>query len=305
MDDRTAHVTASVTMVMNHHKAVIEKWATHQRAEGNSDRTINERARFIGVLSTRLDCTPVAATVADITAFLAEFRDHKPCTRATYYGHVKAWFDYLVLADYRDDSPIGKLRAPKRPRRRPRPVSDAQLERLLTTRMHRRTKTMILLAAFQGLRVHEIAKIRGEDVDILDGTLHIVGKGDIDVYLPLHPIIAGEARLYPRRGYWFVTHVGNVSGTGHVLAHSVTGIVSTVMTRASIDGGAHRLRHWYATSLLERGANLRVVQELLRHASLQTTQIYTLVTLDQQRTALHLLSRPSSVEPAVQEPLAA
>lgn len=271
---------------------IIDIWADYQRDQGNSERTVEERARTVRVFARHLHRVPTDATADEVQAFMGLFRLKKPCTRATYFGHLKAWFAWLIRTDRRDDDPCAKLRAPKFPRRRPRPVSDNQLARLLATPMHRRTHTMILLAAFQGLRVHEIAKIRGCDVDVRDGTLHVVGKGEVDAVLPLHPLIAGEAARYPQ-GYWFSTYIGNGLGaTGPILPHSVTGTVSLAMTRAGIDGGAHRLRHWYGSDLVDRGVNIRIVQELLRHASLQTTQIYTQVTLEQQRRALHLLRAP-------------
>ena len=75
---------------------------------------------------------------------------------------------------------------------------------------------------------------------------------------------------------------------------SVTNTLCGLMIRAEIPGSGHRLRHWFATMLVRAGVDLRTVQELMRHASLQTTQIYTLVADLQKVTAVELLHFPSA-----------
>lgn len=150
---------------------------------------------------------------------------------------------------------------------------------------------MILLAAFQGLRAHEIAKFRGEDVDHTARQLTVKGKGGVEKVLPLHPIVEKYAQDFPNRGYWFA---GQTENGGHIHPRSVTDCVAGVFRRAGIPtGAAHRLRHTYATRLVQGGHNLRIIQELLRHASLQTTQIYTGVTFDQMQAAGASLGVPN------------
>jgi site-specific recombinase XerD len=149
---------------------------------------------------------------------------------------------------------------------------------------------MVYLAAFQGLRAHEIAKFKGEDLDVTAQQITVLGKGRVERTLPLHPLVAEWAEHFPRRGYWFPSRD---DPKGHVRSRSVTSAVAEVLRRAGIPkGAAHRLRHTYATRLVQNGENLRVVQELLRHASLQTTQIYTGVTFEQQRAAGARLGLP-------------
>lgn len=142
--------------------------------------------------------------------------------------------------------------------------------------MHRRTKVMILLAAFAGLRVHEIAKVRGEDVDPMARTLRVTGKGNVTAVLPLHPVLV-EAAKDMRKGWWFP---GNSRRAGlPIRSRGVADFVGQAMDRAGIPGGtAHRLRHWYGTTLVGDGADLRTAQTLLRHANLNTTAIYVRVS---------------------------
>jgi integrase len=159
---------------------------------------------------------------------------------------------------------------------------------------------MIVLAAFAGMRVHEIAKIRGSDVDLTGGLLYIVGKGGKAASIPLHPKIAEVAVDMPREGYWFTTHVGNNQHGGRgsgpdrsvpILPRSVSTLIGMAMTRAGIPGGtAHRLRHWYGTGIVEHGGNVIEAQRALRHASIATTQLYVRVGANRLRDAVFRLS---------------
>ena len=104
---------------------------------------------------------------------------------------------------------------------------------------------------------------------------------------------ASSPQWMPSPGWWFPCYEPNAlfpDGKGHVLPRSVSTIVGNVMTRAGVPGTAHSLRHWYGTNaLLAAGGNLRVTQELLRHASLQTTAIYTPVPDGDRRAAVMAL----------------
>lgn len=132
---------------------------------------------------------------------------------------------------------------------------------------------MILLGAFAGMRVHEIAKVRAEHMDLITRHITIVGKGGHTDTIPLHHLIVEHAYQMPRTGWWFP---GN--DNGHQRRESIGGTIKQVMIRANVPGSAHCLRHWYGTALVEAGVDLRTVQELMRHRHLTSTQIYTEVT---------------------------
>ena len=171
----------------------------------------------------------------------------------------------------------------------PRPVADEHMPRLLAAANRKKTRAMILLGALAGLRVSEIAKIRGEDFDLRGGQLRVVGKGGVTAYVAVHPRIAELAVTMPRRGPWFPTGKGNSSGRDHILGRSVSSLIGGCMRRASVPGTAHSLRHWFGTTLVDDGADMRTVQELLRHASLQTVQIYTKVRKVKKAEAINRL----------------
>lgn len=170
------------------------------------------------------------------------------------------------------------------------PITDEQLRNLLSVRMNHRTRVMILLAAYAGLRVHEIAKVRGEDVDPMARMIRVVGKGNVTADLPLHQVLVDAARTMPRKGWWFP---GNSRRPGQpIRSRGVADIIGQAMDRAGIPGGtAHRLRHTYGSKLVSGGfADLVTAQNLLRHANLNTTQIYVKVADVKRVDAINQLS---------------
>lgn len=278
-------------------RARLDAFRTWMQAEGHTENTWKARVRRVEKFAATLTCEPEDATTEDVVHYLASLRVGKS-TRATYHSHLRGWFRWLVVMRYRDDNPLERMKPPRPPRRQPRPVTDRELEVILATPVRQRTRMMLLLAAFQGLRCHEIAKMRGEDVNLADGLLTVRGKGDVVAVLQLHPLVSALAAEFPVRGWWFPTHNGNEHGdVGPMLAKSVSHVLSEVFKRAGVAGGAHRLRHWHGTKLIEEGTDVRVVQTLLRHSSLSTTALYTKISPEQQRVAINRLHAPSS-EPA-------
>ena len=265
---------------MNH----FQEWAAWQRAAGLSPRTVEERAVTIAALLASSGVEGHELMPLHIATFLG--REHlSQASRATYYGAIRAYCRFLQAIGARSDDPCALIPAPRRRPSVPRPVSDAQLEGILAACNRRRTRCYVLLAAYQGLRVHEVAKIRGEDIDIAAGTLRVIGKGAREAVLPLHPVIAREARQWPRAGYWFP---GRTSA--HVTGQGVGQAIQSAMTRAGVSGTPHMLRHWFGTRLVAEGVHLRVVQELMRHASPTTTAGYTLVRPEQMRAGLERIA---------------
>ena len=266
----------------------IDEWRTWQLAQGLALRTVDERLNIVGRFAATVD-DPATVDHVPVVEWLAtnggSRRQWSTSTKATYRSALAAWFEWLVKMEYRPDDPMTKVGAVRVPAREARPVADEHLPRLLRARMHHTTRVMIMLAAYAGLRVHEIAKLRGEDVDPIARTLTVKGKGGKTVRLPLADALVEVAGTMPQRGWWFPTH----SETGHILPSSVSYVVSEVMKRVGVPGTAHSLRHWFASTLVDEDVDIRTVQELLRHASLQTTQIYTRVSDERRRTAVDKL----------------
>jgi integrase/recombinase XerD len=202
-------------------------------------------------------------------------------SKATYYNHAVNFAAYCAFAGLRTDFLVGIVK-PRVPKGQPRPIDVAEFRRALVLAPPD-ALMMFLLAAYVGLRVHEIAKVRGEDVR--DGSLFTVGKGEKDAYVPLHPVLARHAEGFPTEGWWFP----NVAGTGPIGRATVWRHMHRVLKEVGSKATPHQVRHLYGTSLVLSGADLRTTQELLRHSSLSSTQIYTLVGDDRKTAAIAML----------------
>lgn len=262
----------------------LDAWARMMRAEGLAERTFTDRPAIVRRAASAMGVAPTAFTTDQLVEYLAYLPTAG--TRQTYFSALRSWHLWLVGRGVRADDPMADLRRPRAPRRRPHPVSTGNLDRFLNSGIRGRTRTAALLCSYQGLRVHEAAKVRGEDVDLVSETLRVVGKGGVEEFLPLHPVIAAEAKRYPQRGYWFPSHV---RPGRPIRSTSLSSGLSRAMHRAGVPGSAHSLRHWHATELVRSGVNARIVQTLMRHASLATTAIYVEVDDDQQRAGLRML----------------
>lgn len=266
---------------------LLDAFADFQRAGNRARRTIASRASLLRAFSRRQDVSLLDATVFDLRRDMAR-EGIAASTRVSMRSTFRAFYGFLHAEGLREDDPSLRLPKVKTPTALPRPYTQEQIDRLLSTGAYRRTRAMILLAAYQGLRASEIARVRTGDIDLEAGTMRIVGKGDRTDYLPLHPVIR---ELVPAMGsgWWFPARRGR---EGHIRGKSVSDLLTDARERAGIvdrNLTGHSLRHTFGTELVRGGANIRAVQELMRHSSLATTQRYTQVLDEDRRTALSVL----------------
>ncbi|WP_037104836.1 tyrosine-type recombinase/integrase [Rhodococcoides fascians] len=267
--------------------ATIDQWEVFQVGTRKSDCTVSERIRVLRQFESDAGMDPTYAQPIDIVRWYRSHPEWSKGTHYTYHSYLKTWFRWLQLQDIRLDDPMLKVGNVRQPKRKPRPVADEHLIELLKTNMMHRTRVMILLAALAGLRCIEIAKFRGEHIDLPRGRMLVLGKGGDEDWVPIHPVLATTAETMPARGYWFPS---NSTRPGqHVHRKSVSQIVGDAFRRANVPGSAHPLRAWYATTLLVDGADVRVVQELMRQSSLANTQKYLFASEDRKRAAIEKL----------------
>lgn len=271
---------------------LVKAWGASMQGQGLSARTITERIRVINQITTTTGTDPAALTPQTISTWLATLPS--AATKSTYYAVLKAWSTWLVQSDQRTDDPTTRVPKPRTPAGHPRPVTDTQLDAVLALPLRQDTRTKIILAAYAGMRVHEIAKIRGDDISPVAGTITITGKGGRIDALPAHQLILQQAAYYPRRGLWFPSPKDPAVP---VRAKTVSRVISDAFGRADAPAAAHQLRHFFATSLLRAGTDSRVVQSLMRHESLATTGRYLAVDAEQQRNALSgLIPAPNATQ---------
>ncbi|NMO00787.1 tyrosine-type recombinase/integrase [Gordonia sp. TBRC 11910] len=260
----------------------IAMWMTHLHAEGKANRTIKDRRIVLTRFATDLGRPIINATTEDIAEWLGR-DDLSPVTRSVYHSMLKNFYAWAIATGRRDDNPILPIRPAKRPRRQPRPITIEQFKRLTAT-TDVQLRAMVLLGSLQGFRVHEIARFHARHLDPEARTIEVTGKGGATYILPVHDAILAIAHRMPK-GYWFpsqrAVHIGGRTVTQRLRLH---------MIAQRVPGTPHCLRHFYGTELVAGGADLRVAQELLRHASLQTTAIYVATTDDRKRAAIDRLA---------------
>lgn len=271
----------------DHVDDALELFELHQRARGYSENTIRNRRAIIESFDRSCGHT-LTATTRDAIAFLAR-RGIKPSTRRVYHVSLAAFFRFLVSSGYRADDPTAEIPAPRAPRGRPRPFTREQIDALIDSGAYRRTRAMILLGYYQGFRVSTIAAVHGRDIDLRSLLIRVRVKGGKERVSPLHPVIADLARTMPRDDWWFPARKGK---DGHIDGRGVTDLVRRARIRAGIRDDtltAHSLRHSFGTHLIEDGVDVRVIQELMHHESLATTQIYTGVSDRLTRAGIQVL----------------
>jgi len=271
----------------------LSDFALWLRANGCSERTIEDRIRHVEYFARVHPSFPNVRPMS-VTAWIGR-PGYAPWSRASYYGHLRSYFTFAMENDVIDVDPMARMRRPHAPQGKPRPLTPSQVDLLLTASAGSRNANVgawLTLALYAGLRAHEIAKIRGEDVT--EDSIHVFGKGGTTAEIPTHPAIWALALDRPRQGWWFPSAQ---SSLGHVRSTSVSTDTTRLFTTCGIEGSIHRFRHTYATTLLRSGVNIRTVQELLRHASLSSTQIYTAVDEDERREGIARLQMRVSAAP--------
>lgn len=246
---------------------------------GLSANTINQRADFFEWRLRSWGTFDVPAH--QVTEWL---NDHVGWTRLTYFNHLTSIYGWLNEIAPGHPNPLARFKRPRRPRPHASPLLDEEIDAALSTTTGD-LRAWISLGYLAGLRAHEIAKIRGEDIDQV--TLHVIGKGGLEAWLPTHPDLWAIAKSYPREGYWFPSVQAKRQ---HVSAGLIGMRVREHFRDLGITKGAtHRLRHTYATHLSRNGVPTAVIQLMLRHQSIATTEAYIGVSAAELADAVRTL----------------
>jgi len=221
-----------------------------------------------------------------------------PATVARKLAALRGLFDYLVRTERIGQNPADLVSSPKRNQKLPH-VLDAQQVRALLERIPARTalelrdRAMLELTYSCGLRCEEIVNLDVGALDFETEQLRVLGKGSKERMLPVGEPAQRAVRAYLERGRHALLADRSeralfLSKSGRRLSNSdVTRRLDLWVREAALAGGVspHSLRHSFATHLLEGGADLRTIQELLGHASISTTQVYTRVDAARLRDA--------------------
>jgi integrase/recombinase XerD len=231
-----------------------------------------------------------AAEKADLLDFIATRvkSGAKPRSTARQLSSYRRFFRYIMREGLRDTDPTADIDMPRIGRSLPRSLTEDEVDALLRAPrtdepLGNRDRAMLELLYATGLRVSELISLRQSQVNFNQGVLRIVGKGDRERLIPLGDeaqrwlknFIEGprmEILLERQTDYLFPTRRGD-----RMTRQAFWHIIKRYAQKAGIEKklSPHSLRHAFATHLLNRGADLRVVQLLLGHSDLSTTQIYT------------------------------
>lgn len=236
---------------------------------GLSEHTQKAYVRYTRAFTEFLDKDPDNATKDDVKLFLASLINEgkSPSTVNLARSAVLFYLNEVL------EKTIAGVHAPKIPKKHPVHLTQQEVADLIAAAPTQQTQLMIKLLYASGLRVSELVKLRYEDVE--DGTVHVrSGKGQKDRITILPESLADE-----------LVGTGPVFGDGSMTTRNVQQAVKNAAKRAGLSKNVtpHVLRHSFATHLLEQGTDIRVIQELLGHSNLQTTQIYTHVSKDTLR----------------------
>ena len=287
-----------------------ERFLDHLAIErGLSDNTVvayrRDLRRYMRFLTARRIRAASDVDAALVRSFLASVsasthgddgRPYRATSVARTLSTVRSFHRFLVREGVTDRDPAAGVTQPRLPRSLPRPLSVDEIGRLLEAPDLRtpagvRDRAILELLYGAGLRISELTGLDVDDIDVEEGSVRVLGKGgkerDVPVGRYAREAVGGYlTRARPAfastqsRSALFLNQRG-----GRLTRQSCARILAAHARSAGIERhvSLHTLRHSFATHLLEGGADVRVVQELLGHASVATTQIYTLVTKEHLR----------------------
>ncbi|MCD6553449.1 MAG: site-specific tyrosine recombinase XerD [Anaerolineae bacterium] len=229
--------------------------------------------------------------IADYLSYLKD-REYASSTVARKIAAIKSFFHYLVSKGELKDDPTATLDSPQVRKRLPKTISREDVERLLAepakfqTAKARRDRAFLELLYATGMRVTELVSLNLDDVNLASGNVRCVSKGHKERIIPIHDRAVQALEEYLQKGRsqllkdldekaLFLNHRGQRL-TRQGLWLIIKGYVRAVGLDQDVT--PHTLRHSFATHLLDEGADLRHVQELLGHANISTTQVYTQVS---------------------------
>jgi integrase/recombinase XerD len=271
-----------------------------------SPRTVEAYRRDLGLLAAFRGGPAGQASAAELENWLAEMRAGglAPSTIARRLAATRAYFRHLVLLDRRSDNPAAELKSPRRARTLPRTLSPSESERLIdaatgVTPRAMRDRALVELLYGAGLRVSEAVGLVRAAVDLEARVVRVLGKGDKERIVPLGRPAAETLRRYLALGRPHLDRRNRpdlfLNARGGALTRAGAFLIlRRLAERAGLEPERvhpHLLRHSFATHLLEGGADLRSVQEMLGHADLSTTERYTHVS-DRRRREAYFSAHP-------------
>lgn len=220
----------------------------------------------------------------------------EPSSQSRALSSIRGFYGYLLFEKQLESSPADLIEAPRSGRHLPDTLSTHEIDRLLdsldtSTVKGRRDSAMLEVLYSCGLRVSELTSLRMSDLFFGEGYIRVVGKGDKQRLIPISEVARDKVQIYleDRRAMESSSDVLFLNNRGGALTRVM---LFTIIRQAALRAGInkrispHTFRHSFATHLLEGGASIRQVQEMLGHESILTTEIYTHLDSSHLRSTL-------------------
>jgi len=299
---------------------LIEAYQVYLKVQNKTDRTIETYADNISLFNRYLKKREISQlgqiTRNTISEYQTSLCTQNECndrllsikTQAHKLSIVKSFFNFLHRQGYLDINPASHVELPKFPRSLPKSIlTRKEILKMLKIPdaedpLQIRDKAIMELLYSTGMRSAELRNLKIFDIDFSNGLMRVLGKGRKERIVPLGDVASWYLREYLQKSrpkymkndteYVFLTHRGT-----NIKRRTLPEIVQKYSKRAGIkkDINVHTFRHTFATHMIQKGANLRIVQEILGHSSIATTQVYTRVEIGDLKRA-HAKTHPRETD---------
>lgn len=269
-------------------------WRQYMVSEGLSARTIEDRLGFLNRLQAAVG--DVLTTTRQDLIIWSSQQNWSNNTRVHYRSALHTFFTWLQDEGFRQDNPAARLPLSRTTRRQPTPFTVEEINRLMNSGVYARTRAMIALHYYLGLRVSEISRVNGDDIDWDARVLTTTGKGNKVRALPIPAHLWEVCQLMPRTGYWFPNRQDNKyykAWEGHIHGRSVSDTIGDAIRRTGLNHRPHDLRASTATQMHKAGVSDFTIQKSMRHSQMQTTNAYLDIDIELIREGLDSLPRLS------------
>ena len=272
---------------MEHVPLIVDQFVAHAHSCGWRPTTVKRRTLTVRQFADHLEPRSVdAATLGDVEAFLARYE--RPRTKHAYLSDLRAFYLWAVDHDLVDRNPAAKMRLVKAPKSLPKPIRQP-VDRALTEG-RRRTRLMVALGYYAGLRCCEIAALDGVDLWLDRDPPQLVvrdGKGGKDRRVFIHPELGELLADVTRAGPLFPGRVD-----GHVSPSTVSATLKRHLKACGVTATAHQLRHTFATAVAEESdGDVLLTAGFMGHESMNTTMGYIAISSDRGADVIARLYR--------------
>ena len=286
-------------------KEIRKEYRTYLRLEkslsANSVEAYEQDLDKLFAFFDKYGIDPQKATFNDLQAFVYEQFDAKTNarTQSRILSGIRSFYRFLLYHNFRDDDPSELLESPRKEKRLPEVLTIDEIDSLvkavdLSSAEGHRNRAIIEMLYGSGLRVSELVGLRLSDMYLKEGYMLIRGKGSKQRLVPVSP----EAEKW--FGFWLEDRsrldikpeFRDTAFLNHYGRQLTRAMIFTIIRRMAESAGIkktispHTLRHSFATHLLQNGADLRIIQQLLGHEDITTTEIYTHIDIQDLRRAV-------------------